>query len=192
MKKIIKNLFLVSILFFFIGRAISNISPIIGTVMVSIAFLSNLILIVNLIKLTGWEHKKYFIALVIALIVDLGSLFKLMHWPGAIIIKLFGIIYSFITGRILLISYLKSQNKSLHIYKGLLGLVILIEFFLLLDFSTDLSNYNRLINYIIVAISGTIIINKSTENIGEKSLILLLLLQGSIGVISHFFQLLQN
>jgi hypothetical protein len=44
-------------------------------------------------------------------VVAIGALFKIMHWPGAILIISFGLVLEIIFGAMIMIYLLKNKNK---------------------------------------------------------------------------------
>jgi hypothetical protein len=131
---------------------------------------------------TRTQFLLYFLVILFSSAQIIGALMKVMHLPGADQILMVGILSTLFGAILLMITSIKNTSKELQSNKLILGLLILGQILipLMLPEHTDVAS---LFNYPVTALCGTLLINKQSENVGEKNMLILFLLFGCFYII---------
>ncbi|MFN3403047.1 MAG: hypothetical protein ACK40G_03060 [Cytophagaceae bacterium] len=191
MKPSNKILFALPLLLNLVGRILKQLDVDFGLQIIMSSSLALVLLIVYLIIQNGKKYILYSIPIFLEIFSLTGSLFRILHWPGSGPMIMIGVIGHIVASFLLIKNYLSPDSKPNYLYRLLLGIALLIQLLFVINLSTESIWYAKLINYPIVAISGTIILNNSTKNIGERNMILVILAQGLLFIIRHSFELIK-
>ena len=158
------------------------------------AYIAETILIFYLIVENKTIHWFYSVILGLIGLGNIGSFFKLVHWPYAGVMVLAGLLGSILMVPAFLYSAQNQKNKNNRNVFLILGLCILVQLVLAV-LSVKLYNlpvltYGKFLHYPIAAMCGTILLKNESENIGERNLILYLLVHSLFVIIKQTFHLL--
>lgn len=130
----------------------------------------------------------YSAVLLLTLVSLIGSLFKIMHVPGGDELLMAGFAGTTL-GAILLIwrSFQNSQRQVLF-YKLMAGACIIFQI-VIVFFLPAHSDKVGLLNYPVTAFLATILINKQFEHEGERSIVVVLALQGFLYILIEVLRL---
>jgi len=131
---------------------------------------------------TRTQFLLYFLVILFSSAQIVGAVMKVMHLPGADQILMVGILSTLFGAILLMITSIRNTSKEIQSNKLILGLLILGQILipLMLPEHTDAAS---LINYPVTALCGTLLINKQSEHIGEKNMLILFLLFGCFYII---------
>ena len=158
-----------------------------------VANIVNVVFIFHLIienKKTYWLSS---IALVLIIIGCVGDFFRIMHWPFVAVMVMAGLLGTMIMAGLFLYHSIKTTSKNIHYEQLALSLCLFIQFALSIyiagfNRSFDVT-YIRFLIYLIAALCGAILLKNKYVNLGERNLILYLLINSLFFIIKHIFQL---
>lgn len=155
--------------------------------MILIPYFTLPILILYLLTQTPKKFVIYSILLILSFIGIVGSTFKIMHWPFAGIMLILGMVGEIIFGFMLSWNAIKNRKDKISFFHLALGVIILFQ--LLFAFNKAFVLYARWMNYPIVGLSGTILLNRTETNRGERNVLILVFVQGVLFMIKAILRL---
>lgn len=159
-----------------------NIAVIIGTY--SLLTIASLYLLIR----NRVQYLVYSLVLVLAFGSVVGSLFKILHLPGADELLLTGFAGTFLGAILLLWRSFRNRQGQILFYK-LMTALILVSLVAFVVVWPGESRRIALLNYPLTAFLGTILINEQYEHEGERNLIILFLLHGFLYIVIDVLKL---
>lgn len=141
-----------------------------------------------LIIITPIQYYLYSLAILLYLLASVGTLLKIMHYPGGDELLMIGLTSELLAGSFLIIAGIKSPESKFKVYKIILG--ILLVGHLLMGISYAFFRHYNLHTVVtvfpcaILLIAGWIIISKRTLHEGEKNLLIVILAQSILNIVS--------
>ena len=135
----------------------------------------------------------WFYSTILGLIIigSVGALFKVMHWPLAVVMLWAGIAASILTAFSVLYSVINKKNQSSRFLFLILGICLFLQLILVAGVITfyklPILTYARFLHYPIAAMCGTILLKNESKNSGERNLILYLLVHSLFVIIKQTF-----
>ncbi|HSY62437.1 MAG TPA: hypothetical protein VK796_11195 [Cytophaga sp.] len=159
------------------------------------AYIAMVVLMFDLIV----ENKKaawlYSCILVLILLAEIGDLFKIMHWPLSALMILGGLFGSFLMAGIFFYNATKDGGYHIKHEQLILSVCVFIQMFLAILFSIHYNSfvapYTQFIYYPMAVICGVILLKRKYVNLGERNLVLYLLINSLFTIIIHAFKLLK-
>lgn len=185
MKLLTKILIVLALLLAISGRMIMPANKDIGFSSLMFSNLAVLLLILYLLKETKRSSIMYWLILMAGIAQLIGSMFKIMHWPFAGALLVAGLAGSLLAGLTFISTSKKNNTGKILFLQLALGIVILFQCSLVILSPAVAKAYASLANYPIVALSATILLNKTELNEGEHNVLLLFLVQGLLFIIGH-------
>ena len=161
----------------------------VGSTIMAYIFLHNAFYLIIENKKNGWL---YSIILVLILLVIIGSIFKTMHWPFAGPILLCGLVGTLIIVCLLLYNARNAVSKNIRYEQLAIGLCMFMQLTLvygIVFYDSPILVLGKLLYYPMVALCAAILLKNKYVNLGERNLILYLLVYSLFIVIKQTFQL---
>ena len=136
-----------------------------------------IVLLLHLIKETKGVSIIYAIILSFGILQLTGSVFKALHWPFSGVMLLIGFAGAIVTALTFVSTSLKNETKSVLVLQLLLGITLLLQCALAILSSAVALSYGSYFNYPVLALSATILFNRTYLNNGERNILLLVLMQ---------------
>jgi hypothetical protein len=174
-----------------LGKLLLVLKYDIGRQMVLFSYITLIFLVIYLITITPKRFLFYLIALGLEVLLIIGSLLKMMNWYVGAPMLIIGLLSAPISGVLLIKSSIRCKIISSN-YQLILGVIILFQCIILIWLTPNTLNFSKLLNYLIVGLSGTILLNKSSKNLGERNMLVLIFVQGVLFVIKHSFELFKS
>lgn len=181
------------LLLLIIGKASLVLGNSVGQPFVWGAYIANVVFIFHLIvenKKSDWLSS---IVLMLIILGSIGDLFRIMHWPFGPVMILLGLLGTMIMTGLFLYHSIKTTSKEVLYEQLILSLFLFAQFVLAISVIALhglWSTYIKFLYYPIAALCGTIILKNKYENLGERNLILYLLVHSLFVIIKQTFQLL--
>lgn len=144
-----------------------------------------------------FENKKadwlYSIVLILIIIEDIGYLIKIMHWPYAGVMMLCGLFATGIMVCLFLYNSVKNASKNIRYEQLILSVCLFVQVAISINVvvwqGAFLVTYSKFLYYPIAALCGTILLKNKYTNLGERNLLLYLLVHSLFIIIKLTFQL---
>jgi hypothetical protein len=156
------------------------------------AYIAMVVLMFDLIvenKTAAWL---YSCILVLILLAEIGDLFKIMHWPLSALMIFGGLLGILLMACLFLYNAIKTGTKKIKYEQLILSICVFIQLFcvvlVVLDDNIFILKYAKFICYPLAAICGIILLKRKYINLGERNLILYLLIDNLFVIIKHTFQ----
>lgn len=171
---------------YLIGKFIIGFKTTAGDIVLTCFYLSLIVLVIHLIKELKGAFYIYIIILVLNLVPVIGALLAIWHLPGYGQASVLGLVGSVLAGFVLVWNAVQNRRKEVKPFHLALGIVILIQVLIPFNLEQSYLHYAGLLNYPIAGLAATILINRSYTSTGERSILLLILVQSIIYVLRNF------
>ena len=160
-----------------------------GSTIMAYLFLYNAFHLIIANKKNSWL---YSIVLILILLVIIGSLFKTMHWPFAGPMLLSGLVGTIIIVCLILYNARNAVSKNIRYEQLALSICMFMQLTLvysIVSYDSTILVFGKFLFYPIAATCGSILLKNKYVNLGERNLILYLLLHSLFIIIKQTFQL---
>jgi hypothetical protein len=141
-----------------------------------------------LIATTQLKYFLYSLAILLSCGYIAGSVFKIMHLPGGEELLLAGLAGNIFGAVLLIRTGLKNGSGKILKYQLALGIIIILQF-IAANLFTQVLTFATVANYLVVALTATLLVRKDYVHGGEMSLLIFFLIWAIIPVIFEFLQL---
>jgi hypothetical protein len=176
-----------------IGKILSMLGNPANEYFILAAYITNPIFIFHLIIENKKPDRTYSIALILILIASISELFKNMHWHLLGSMTWLAIFGTMMMTYLFLYSSIKIETKKIHYEQLIIGLCLFAQFSLaiyIVILQGELgSSYVQFLFYPIAVLCSTILLKKKYLNLGERNLILYLLVHSLFLIIKQIFYL---
>ena len=156
------------------------------------AYIAEAVFILHLIIENRTVHWFYSIILGLIIIGSVGSLFKIMHWHLASVLIMAGIVASVLSVVAMFYSAMNQKGRNRSYEFLVLAVCILLQLILAIGivvfYDLPVFTYAKFLHYPIAAMCGVILLKILYKNIGERNLVLYLLVHSLFVIIKQTFQ----
>ena len=131
---------------------------------------------IYLLVSNGFRHLVYSVVLFLVLLGVIGSVFTILHLPGADELMLTGVIGVFGGAGLLIWRSFYNTQGQVVLYKFFAGALLIFQIVILLFFPHEQYRVG-LLNYPVALFIGTLLIKGQYEHAGERNILIIFLLE---------------
>lgn len=130
----------------------------------------------------------YSAVLLLLLCSVVGSLFRIMHMPGGDELLIVGLAGTVVGSVLLIWKSFRNRQDQLMLYKLLAGLILLAQIGIVY-LAPHHAEKAALLHYPLAAFIGTLLINKQYEHEGERSILILFIVQSLMYIVMEISEI---
>lgn len=134
-----------------------------------------------------FQYLIYSVVVVLTFGAILGSLFSILHLPGADELLLTGFAGTILGACLLIWKSVRNVQKQVLLYKLMTGLILLFQIMAFMLWP-HYAERTGLLNYPLTAFIATVLINRQYEHEGERNILILFMLLGFLYILIEVLQ----